>query len=262
MAFCIKCGAQLEKNAKFCTKCGFSTESRTQEPKKGGYAIKQEKMGSESRTAQKVGGCQKQPVPPQGRPGESVPSKKTPVGLIICIAVAVLAIGAGVVVAVWVNKDKNRTAVQEPEVVYEALPIEKDTETESKTAETETKDNESKNTNTTEKKESKSQSGAVIEPKQTEEKADTSPYPGQKFPYSSDQYLSSSDLAGMSRDEIQLSINDIYARHGYIFKDSALRAYYESQTWYRGTTGDMNAVFASFNSIERANVELMSSYAH
>ena len=71
----------------------------------------------------------------------------------------------------------------------------------------------------------------------------------------------SSDLAGKDAAHIQAMVNELYARHGYIFKDKSLQAAYEKQSWYKGTTGDMAKVEATFNEIEKANLSFLTQQA-
>lgn len=81
------------------------------------------------------------------------------------------------------------------------------------------------------------------------------------FPQSSTAYLSESDLYGLSKDEIQRAINEIYARNGYIFQTSETeKRYFESQPWYHGTETDMGAVKSGFNAYETANEKLLTEY--
>lgn len=77
---------------------------------------------------------------------------------------------------------------------------------------------------------------------------------------SSSRKLNASDVAGLSADDIQTAINDIYAHNGYIFKTPSIRAYYESQSWYNGTEKSESAVEASFNSYERYNKDFLAQY--
>lgn len=71
----------------------------------------------------------------------------------------------------------------------------------------------------------------------------------------------SSDVAGRDAAYIQAMVNELYARHGYIFKDKTLQAAYEKQSWYKGTTDDMAKVEASFNDMERANLSFLTQKA-
>lgn len=69
-----------------------------------------------------------------------------------------------------------------------------------------------------------------------------------------------SDVAGVSADTIQSVINDIYAHHGYIFKTPSIKAYYESQSWYNGTTTSDVEAESSFNYYETYNKDFLAKY--
>lgn len=80
------------------------------------------------------------------------------------------------------------------------------------------------------------------------------------FPDSDGRYLSPEDLQGMDDDQVQKAINDIYARNGYIFKNSLFQNYYDAQDWYYPQTNDMDEIREYMNDCERANCEMMSKY--
>ena len=73
-------------------------------------------------------------------------------------------------------------------------------------------------------------------------------------------YLSESEVKNMTQDEIQMAINDVYARHGYIFQTEAYQTYYENTSWYTPYSGDMALIESYFNATEKANVKLLSKY--
>ena len=77
---------------------------------------------------------------------------------------------------------------------------------------------------------------------------------------SANKYITNAYLSGCTRDEITVILNEIYARHGYIFKDAELRAYFNSQSWYYGTTSSLDEAASYFNSIERKNVDTIYKY--
>ena len=54
------------------------------------------------------------------------------------------------------------------------------------------------------------------------------------LPDSGTKKLKKSDLAGLSKEELRLARNEIYARHGRLFQDEALQDYFDSQSWYSG----------------------------
>lgn len=80
------------------------------------------------------------------------------------------------------------------------------------------------------------------------------------IPDSSSRYLSEAEVKALSRDRMNLALNEIYARHGRRFKSSALQSYFNSKSWYSGTvdpaTFDSN-IYSYLNSIEIANVNLI-----
>jgi serine/threonine protein kinase, bacterial len=52
------------------------------------------------------------------------------------------------------------------------------------------------------------------------------------FPYASTRLLTASDLEGRSPRELRIMRNEIFARHGYIFKTPEMRGYFARQSWY------------------------------
>lgn len=78
------------------------------------------------------------------------------------------------------------------------------------------------------------------------------------FSNSSSSYLSSSDVSALSDNNLTIALNEIYARRGRIFKDSALSSYFNSQAWY--TPKYTQAEFdknVTFNDYEQKNLQLM-----
>lgn len=70
--------------------------------------------------------------------------------------------------------------------------------------------------------------------------------------------LTDSDLAGFSKAQLRIMRNEIYARHGYIFKSKDLKDYFAKKDWYSGTVSDLNKI--KLNKIEKQNVELIKFY--
>lgn len=75
----------------------------------------------------------------------------------------------------------------------------------------------------------------------------------------SSRYISLSDLDGYTGYEVQLVINELYAKHGYRFKrTSAFYSYFNSQSWYSPNTDSMDVAAARFNKYEEENVKVMA----
>ena len=81
------------------------------------------------------------------------------------------------------------------------------------------------------------------------------------MPDSADLYLEVSDIEGYSRDEIQMLINEIYAKHGREFHTQENIDYFSAQDWYEPVVGKSDEEIANeFNAYEKANVELLCKY--
>lgn len=61
-------------------------------------------------------------------------------------------------------------------------------------------------------------------------------------------------LRGLSRDQLRLARNEIYARRGRFFRDPQLAAYFSRFDWYKPFAWDV-----PLNAVEQANVNLIAS---
>lgn len=78
------------------------------------------------------------------------------------------------------------------------------------------------------------------------------------IPDSDSRYLTKSELYGYDKYTLSLIRNEIFARHGYIFKKDEYRNYFNSMPWYTPNSsfkGSLNEL----NAIEKYNVELIKS---
>jgi TIR domain/YARHG domain len=78
------------------------------------------------------------------------------------------------------------------------------------------------------------------------------PEPDEILPDSSERLLGAADLEGLSRDQLRLARNEIFARRGRIFRDPALPDHFERYSWYRPQAGEV-----ALGPIESANVRLL-----
>lgn len=67
------------------------------------------------------------------------------------------------------------------------------------------------------------------------------------------------ELSGLSAQEIRLAKNELYARHGWIFKSADLQDYFNSKSWYHGTVMPDDFSDSVFNVYEKNNVDLLSA---
>lgn len=77
------------------------------------------------------------------------------------------------------------------------------------------------------------------------------------IPDSNSRYLSICELKGCSSSELALIRNEIYARHGYIFKKAKYRDYFNSKSWYQGCYTADCFDEGVFNDYEQANIDLI-----
>ena len=80
------------------------------------------------------------------------------------------------------------------------------------------------------------------------------------LPDSATRYLSDSDLAGLTHEQLCFARNEIYARHGRIFKTPQISAYFNQKSWYHGTIAPADFDDSVLNQYEWANITLIKNY--
>lgn len=76
-----------------------------------------------------------------------------------------------------------------------------------------------------------------------------------QFPQASLRLLSAAELSKLSKADLQLMRNEIYARYGYIFKTGgAMQVHFSAQDWYQAQYSDVNKFLTE---LERANIQLI-----
>ncbi len=74
---------------------------------------------------------------------------------------------------------------------------------------------------------------------------------------SSYRLLNSSEASMLSSAQVQQAINEIYARYGRVFKNSQIRAYFQSTEWYIENPSYSDSYL---NDIEKSNINLLAKY--
>ncbi len=76
--------------------------------------------------------------------------------------------------------------------------------------------------------------------------------------YPSDtKYISKEQLHNLTKEEVALLRNEIYARHGYDFQSQQYKDYFKKKTWYTPSSYFDESMF---NSIEKENKDLIVEY--
>ena len=79
------------------------------------------------------------------------------------------------------------------------------------------------------------------------------------FPKSRSEKLLDSDVSILSKQNLALARNEIYARHGYVFQTEPFKSYFKKKSWYKP---DNNYKISNeqLNDVERNNMSLILKY--
>lgn len=80
---------------------------------------------------------------------------------------------------------------------------------------------------------------------------------GFVFPNSGTELIERREAENLSDRDLTYAINEIYARHGYIFQSDEMRGYYEQFSWYAGRIPSAEFSVDLFNQIEQQNWNLL-----
>ncbi len=72
---------------------------------------------------------------------------------------------------------------------------------------------------------------------------------------SNSRYIQAEELAGLTAWELKVARNEIYARHGMIFKSGAIQDHFNTRSWYHGTVEAANFDTSVLNAYEWANIK-------
>lgn len=75
---------------------------------------------------------------------------------------------------------------------------------------------------------------------------------------SDSRYLTDEEIKNLTNDELQLGINEIYARHGRKFSSEKYRNYFSEKTWYNGTIEPDHFDEKVLNGYEQENIRKLT----
>lgn len=75
------------------------------------------------------------------------------------------------------------------------------------------------------------------------------------FPESNSRILKAQELSGMTKVELRIARNEIYARYGWRFESEELADYFERKAWYAAGENVDDTILSD---VERANIELIA----
>lgn len=82
--------------------------------------------------------------------------------------------------------------------------------------------------------------------------------PDYILPDSSTRVIDSSEIGDFSIKDMQMAINEIYARHGRKFQDQDIQAYFDTKGWYSGTVDPDVFDEDVLSEVEQENIEILS----
>lgn len=82
-------------------------------------------------------------------------------------------------------------------------------------------------------------------------------FPGQ-YPESSERPLTTSDLEHLTPWGRKVMVNEIYARHGYIFQDKEMKKHFDKESWYKGIQKNIDKL--KLTALERDNIAFLNAH--
>ena len=73
----------------------------------------------------------------------------------------------------------------------------------------------------------------------------------------SNRLLTENDLRGLSKQELRILRNEIFARHGYIFQTQEMKTYFQNQSWYSPRYNNVNSMLTD---IEQKNIAFIKRH--
>lgn len=81
--------------------------------------------------------------------------------------------------------------------------------------------------------------------------------PERDFEIASKKLLTAKDFKSLTKEELRLMRNEIFAAYGYIFKSKDLSEYFRNQSWY---SPEIDDVTAQLSDIEKLNAQRIIEY--
>jgi|GEM_PF-1414569 hypothetical protein len=232
MNYCSKCGAALVDGAKFCHECGF---------KQNGLMNKIKKRISSEGNHEDV-----QPTGNRVKKYSKIKKTYNPIKVGVLAVLATILVGFGSYYICSLTLSASNT---------------KESDTYSKL--TPKANNDSKNdATTTSTDKNQSEDGKIDDSTNNATSNATSKINSRDdyiFSNSGSKKLLDSDLSSLSKKELALARNEIFARHGLVFETEPYKSYFKGKSWYKPNL-NFKGNDEELNKVERYNIELISKY--
>lgn len=173
--------------------------------------------------------------------------------LLLCLLIIILIAGAQIFHMFVAEREEK--AVKNPEVTSEAAP---DNEEESWDDQIPSIASGDVSEETEEESSSKNQNQEFYD--ETLENQKDQSDSNYILPESSTRILTDSKVKNLTKEQLRLARNEIYARHGRRFDDVELQNYFNSKSWYSGTIAPDDFTEEMLSEIEKKNIELIKKY--
>lgn len=191
--FCGKCGKQIDEKAKFCPYCGAT-------------------IGTDKKSKKKS--------------RKDIISK---INIAIITVILLIIVGAYGVALWFPIQDWIFPYSGTKDWIIQVLTTEKTNETSTEEANEELSEESSESATETEVVQTETEQPTEQESTEAEEEIDASEY---ILPECDTRVYSREELQNLSKEQLRLARNEIYARHGRKFSADDLNAYFSSKSWY------------------------------
>lgn len=256
--FCLKCGNELYPGEKFCPICGTPVPEQK----------KTENSGESNRKDQNISYRVTREERKKEREKEAK-REKIILGVLGALIIAlVIAIVGGVVWLMSNGNEKESVIVPPKRINMEEEYVEKKQEEEKTTpvtpepqkeAETQVEEpqQEVENIKPEEPVIEQVEPEEIPEEQKVEENSSNGDF---IISDSSTRFLTNADLNVLTAEEIRIARNEIFARHGRIFKSEDMNDYFRKKDWYKPSVPAEQFDNSYLNKIELENLKLITNY--
>ena len=237
--YCTNCGAPIYEGSTVCETCGQRLDLSYNNANNGYNAYNDTNPQYETRTGMNY-------AAPNGGNGSS----RTTVIVIIAVIVVALAAGTAAFFLFRDNfippkEDNSQTTLVKEQKKNEKTPDPAATPAPEKTREP-----------------APTVPPVPTTPPAQSARSEVNTNPGNnEYMYASNiKVLSQSDLSSLTQAETRLLLNEIYARHGYIFQTREYSDYFSRKAWYTPRYTSQSDAESQFNDIELQNKNIISNY--
>ena len=237
---CPSCGNVLEEDAIFCNNCGcrVANEEAVANDNSNYCPNCNSLLRADALFCRECGTPLNGQQIPQ-RLNREPEKKKKDKGLIFLIILLIIVLIGSAGVIGYVYYQNNSENVEIPEI----------------NVKTKTEDKEEEEQEEQEEEEEEEEEEEQEEQTETDEEEELVE---EMYLFPSDrEYITESDLAGKTKEEVAMIRNEISARHGYIFSKEPFKTYFESQDWY---VPNENFSDSLFSEIEKTNKDFLVEY--